>query len=96
MSITTTTNTQNYNVRAVLVDYDLHHTPETSPRRIPPYRPVNGRLVQSEWRVFQNNVERSFVNDMFSGVFIEAAASKIWHATMGRVWDVGYAKGGKW
>ncbi|PVI04316.1 hypothetical protein DM02DRAFT_669140 [Periconia macrospinosa] len=32
MSVTTTANPQTYNLRAVLADYDLHHTPESTPR----------------------------------------------------------------
>lgn len=31
MSVTTTSNTQTYNIRTVLADYDLHHTPATDP-----------------------------------------------------------------
>ena len=31
MSVTTTANAQTYNLRALLADYDLHHTPATDP-----------------------------------------------------------------
>jgi len=99
MSVTTTSNAQTYNIRAVLADYDLHHTPETTPldtalnahpstcsspfnppnwttdeRRVPPYRPVNMNLDQSQRRVYQNGVERAFVNVMFTGVQIESVS----------------------
>ncbi|KAF1962603.1 hypothetical protein CC80DRAFT_570659 [Byssothecium circinans] len=119
MSVTTTANPQTYNLQRVLADYDLHHTPETTPldttlnihpsppsasprnppnwptdeRRVPPYRPVNTDLVQSERRVYQNGIERSFVTVMFMGVFLEAV---VWHTTLGRFWDIGYARGGEW
>ncbi|KAF1971863.1 hypothetical protein BU23DRAFT_469978 [Bimuria novae-zelandiae CBS 107.79] len=68
----------------------------TDERRVPPYRPINTELDQSERRVYQNGVERAFVTVMFSGVFLEATASKIWRATLGRVWNVEYKIGGEW
>ncbi|OAG05559.1 uncharacterized protein CC84DRAFT_1145034 [Paraphaeosphaeria sporulosa] len=123
MSVTTTANAQTYNLRAVLADYDLHHTPETDPldttlnvhpspnsplshsnpadwptneRRVPPYRPINTELDQTQRRVYQNGVERAFVAVMFSGVFLESTASKLWRNTFGRFWNVGYNIGGEW
>lgn len=99
MSVTTTTNPQTYNLRAVLADYDLHHSggdqnerldlnlnshplpssdpqnPPTWPndhRRVPAYRAVNTELDQSQRRVYQNGIERTFVGVMFTGVFLEA------------------------
>lgn len=102
MSVTTTANAQTYNLRAVLADYDLHHTPATDPldstlnahpvpnspsshsnpanwptdgRRVPPYRPVNTQLDQSQRRVYQNGIEQTFVGVMFTGVFLESVSS---------------------
>ncbi|KAI8937430.1 hypothetical protein NX059_005153 [Plenodomus lindquistii] len=68
----------------------------TEHRRVPAYRPVNTELDQSERRVYQNGVERTFVAVMFTGVFLEATASKIWRNSLGRVWNVGYKVGGEW
>lgn len=44
-------------------------------RRVPAYRPVNRNLEQDQRRVYQNGIERAFVNVMFSGVFIEAVSA---------------------
>jgi hypothetical protein len=103
MSVTTTSNTQTYNLRATLADYDLHHTPATDPldttlnvhpspdcspnnnppnwptdeRRVPPYRPINTELDQSERRVYQNGVERTFVTVMFTGVWLESVSRNL-------------------
>ncbi|KAF2446289.1 hypothetical protein P171DRAFT_512098 [Karstenula rhodostoma CBS 690.94] len=123
MSVTTTANAQTYNLRAVLTDYDLHHTPATDPldttliahpapnspssrsnpahwptdeRRVPPYRPVNTALDQTQRRVYQNGVERAFVTVMFTGVYLQSTASKLWRNTFGRFWNVGYKIGGEW
>ncbi|KAF1933855.1 uncharacterized protein M421DRAFT_50172 [Didymella exigua CBS 183.55] len=68
----------------------------TQHRRVPAFRPVNTRLDQSERRVYQNGVERAFIGTMFTGVWVLSTASKVWHATAGRVWDVGYKLGGEW
>ncbi|KAL6705850.1 hypothetical protein ACN47E_006310 [Coniothyrium glycines] len=68
----------------------------TEHRNIPAYRPVNTQLDQGERRVYQNGIERAFITVMFSGVFLEATASKIWRASLGRVWNVGYKLGGEW
>jgi hypothetical protein len=101
MSVTTTANAQTYNLRTVLADYDLHHTPATDPldttlnvhpspnsshsnpanwptdeRRVPPYRPVNTALDQTQRRVFQNRVEQTFVIVMFTGVYLEAVSKR--------------------
>ena len=43
-------------------------------RRVPPYRPVNTELDQSQRRVYQNGIERAFVGVMFTGVFLEAVS----------------------
>ncbi|KAF2728096.1 hypothetical protein EJ04DRAFT_581587 [Polyplosphaeria fusca] len=119
MSVTTTANPQTYNIRAVLADYDLHHSEEAQPdtslnahpapsssqnpvywpsdhRRIPPYRPVNRHLDQTQRRVYQNGVEQVFVGIMFTGVYIESTVAWLWSKTAGRVWDVRYKIGGEW
>lgn len=44
----------------------------TEHRRVPAYRPVNTELDLSERRVYQNGIERAFVNVMFTGVYIES------------------------
>jgi hypothetical protein len=46
----------------------------TEHRRVPAYRPVNTQLDQSERRVYQNGVERTFVIVMFTGVLIESVS----------------------
>ncbi|KAF2113757.1 hypothetical protein BDV96DRAFT_495990 [Lophiotrema nucula] len=68
----------------------------TDQRRVPPYRPVNTELDQSQRRVYQNGIEQVFVGVMFSGVFVEATLARLWRATAGRVWDAGYKIGGEW
>ncbi|KAF2856660.1 hypothetical protein T440DRAFT_462913 [Plenodomus tracheiphilus IPT5] len=68
----------------------------TEHRRVPEYRPVNTELDQSERRVYQNGAERVFIALMFTGVFSQSTASKIWRNSLGRVWNVGYKLGGEW
>ncbi|KAF3032492.1 hypothetical protein E8E12_003106 [Didymella heteroderae] len=68
----------------------------TEHRRVPAYRPVNVELDQSQRRVYLNGIERAFVATMFTGVFLESTASKVWRATAGRLWNVGYKLGGEW
>ncbi|CAO2657353.1 Nn.00g034790.m01.CDS01 [Neocucurbitaria sp. VM-36] len=68
----------------------------TEHRRVPAYRPVNTELDQGERRVYQNNFERVFLAVMFTGVFMESTASKVWRASLGKVWNVGYKLGGEW
>ena len=46
-------------------------------RRIPPYRPVNRELDQTQRRVYLSNVERTFVGVMFTGVYVEAVSIAI-------------------
>lgn len=61
MSVTTTSNAQTYNLRTVLADYSIHHTPETDPldtslnthpspssaQQNPPHWPTDQRRVPS-------------------------------------------------
>ncbi|KAL1656942.1 hypothetical protein SLS61_000738 [Didymella pomorum] len=68
----------------------------TEHRRVPAYRPVNTELDQGQRRVYLNGIERAFVGTMFTGVFLESTASKVWRATAGRFWNVGYKLGGEW
>lgn len=46
----------------------------TDERRVPPYRPINTELDQTQRRVYQNGVERTFVTVMFTGVFLESVS----------------------
>ncbi|KAK7508870.1 hypothetical protein IWX49DRAFT_575007 [Phyllosticta citricarpa] len=68
----------------------------TDRRRIPDYRPINYELDMVPRRTYQNPAEGVFVYMLFLGVRVESNASKIWHATMGKFWDVGYKIGGEW
>ncbi|KAF2021435.1 hypothetical protein BU24DRAFT_487857 [Aaosphaeria arxii CBS 175.79] len=68
----------------------------TDHRRVPAYRPVNTELDQSQRRVYSSGIERAFITVMFSGVFLEASAAKLWRYTLGRAWDVRYNIGGEW
>ncbi|CAK7212968.1 hypothetical protein SBRCBS47491_001643 [Sporothrix bragantina] len=56
-------------------------------RRVPAYRPVNPERDQGEARVYLNRIEQVFIGTMFTGVFLNATAAKVWHATGGRVKD---------
>ncbi|KAH7014597.1 uncharacterized protein B0I36DRAFT_369535 [Microdochium trichocladiopsis] len=47
-----------------------------SHRRVPPYRPINRERDQSGIRVYQNNIERTFITTMFTGVFLNSATAK--------------------
>lgn len=47
----------------------------TDHRRIPPHRPINTALDQSERRVYLNTGEQVFVGIMFTGVFLESVSS---------------------
>jgi len=56
-------------------------------RRVPPYRPVDTRLDQSQRRVYHNRAEQVFISVMFTGVLVNATAAKWWRSTGGRVND---------
>ncbi|KAF2192021.1 hypothetical protein K469DRAFT_735822 [Zopfia rhizophila CBS 207.26] len=77
---------------------EIHNPSEwpTNHRRIPPYRPVNTELDQTQRRVYLNGVERAFVAVMFTGVFVNANLARLWRKTGGRIWDIGYRIGGEW
>ncbi|KAI0417868.1 hypothetical protein F5X98DRAFT_386696 [Xylaria grammica] len=59
----------------------------TNHRRVPPYRPINRDLDLSQRIVFQNNVERGFVNTMFFGLRLVTLAHRLWRATGGKIND---------
>jgi hypothetical protein len=46
----------------------------TEHRRVPAYRPINTELDQSERRVYQNGIERTFIAVMFTGVFLQSVS----------------------
>ncbi|KAL2128908.1 hypothetical protein VTI74DRAFT_8486 [Chaetomium olivicolor] len=58
---------------------------DTTHRRVPPYRPTNRDRDQGEVRVYQNAIERVFIGTMFTGVFINASAAKIWRGSVGKL-----------
>jgi hypothetical protein len=47
-------------------------------RRVPPYRPVDTRLDQSQRRVYHNRAEQVFISVMFAGVLINAVCLILW------------------
>ncbi|KAH6692566.1 hypothetical protein F5X68DRAFT_228929 [Plectosphaerella plurivora] len=66
-------------------------------RRVPAYRPVDTNRDQSQIRVYNNPIERMFIFTMFTGVFINATAAKIWRSSFGRLNEnlVRYKVGGE-
>ncbi|EKV04281.1 hypothetical protein Pdw03_2661 [Penicillium digitatum] len=54
-------------------------------RRIPPHRPTNRQLDQSQRRVYTSVAERTFLTMMFTGLEINVIANRLWKATGGRV-----------
>lgn len=52
-------------------------------RRVPPYRPINRHLDQSQRAVFQNNGERAFITVLFTGVVINSVGQAPCHETFG-------------
>ncbi|KAL2409293.1 hypothetical protein ABEF95_005731 [Exophiala dermatitidis] len=66
---------------------DPGNTPtwDTTHRRVPSYRPINRSRDPRETRVYNNPAERVFISVMFTGVFINATAAKIWRRTFGRI-----------
>ncbi|SPO01438.1 uncharacterized protein DNG_04111 [Cephalotrichum gorgonifer] len=79
-------------VREPSAENDVSQRPDSPPwettyRRVPPYRPVDTNLDQSQRRVYTSGVEQVFIGTMFTGVFTVATAAKAWHGTVGRVND---------
>ncbi|KIH93614.1 hypothetical protein SPBR_04498 [Sporothrix brasiliensis 5110] len=64
---------------ATPADWDTEH------RRVPAYRPINTARDQTEVRVYLSRVEQVFIGTMFTGVYLNSAASKVWRQTLGRV-----------
>ncbi|KAE8139745.1 hypothetical protein BDV38DRAFT_280661 [Aspergillus pseudotamarii] len=66
--------------------------------RVPPYRPINRNLDWSERSAGSHPAEVAFVQIMLHGVWINAAISRLWHNTLGRVNDriFRYEVGGEW
>lgn len=67
-----------------------HNNPpgwDVSHRRVPPYRPINRHLDQSQRAVYQNNGERAFIKVLFTGVVINAFVARLWRATGGKIND---------
>ncbi|OQD70791.1 hypothetical protein PENPOL_c001G03807 [Penicillium polonicum] len=54
-------------------------------RRIPPHRPINRHLDQSQRRVYTSLGERAFLNIMFTGLEINVIANRLWKVTGGRL-----------
>ncbi|KAF2812728.1 uncharacterized protein BDZ99DRAFT_440068 [Mytilinidion resinicola] len=67
-------------------------------RRIPPYRPINRDLDQSQRRVYTTTGERIFLFVMFTGVQVNADINRLWNATGGRLAQsvFQYKIGGEW
>lgn len=66
---TRTTTTQTHNPPGWPDDY----------RRIPPYRPINRHLDQSQRRVYTSLVEQAFINIMFTGLEINVVSgTSLW------------------
>ncbi|KAJ5353342.1 hypothetical protein N7452_002316 [Penicillium brevicompactum] len=109
MSTTTTTQTI-----SLLADYEVHHSGsdavnerETPPqpvewpthhRRIPAFRPTNRNLSFEERPGGSNPGEMVFIQVMLHGVWLNAAVSRLWRFTGGRINDkiFHYDVGGEW
>ncbi|KAJ5952529.1 uncharacterized protein N7479_010942 [Penicillium vulpinum] len=66
--------------------------------RIPAYRPINRSLDQSQRPPGANNLERVIITVMLHGVWLNAAVSRVWRFTGGRLNDrlFHYGIGGEW
>ncbi|KAF7588818.1 hypothetical protein BBP40_005172 [Aspergillus hancockii] len=80
-------------------------TPVPQPRdwpadhlRVPVYRPVNRNLDLNARPAGSSGVEMAFIQTMLHGVWINAAVSRLWHQTAGRLNDrvFRYEVGGEW
>ncbi|CAP81039.1 hypothetical protein E8E15_003408 [Penicillium rubens] len=54
-------------------------------RRIPPHRPINRHLDQSQRRVYTSLGERAFLTVMFTGLEMNVIANRLWKVTGGRL-----------
>ncbi|OQE25945.1 hypothetical protein PENFLA_c007G09027 [Penicillium flavigenum] len=50
-------------------------------RRIPPHRPINRHLDQSQRRVYTSLGERAFLTVMFTGLEMNVIANRLWKVT---------------
>ncbi|KAL2814217.1 hypothetical protein BDW59DRAFT_167281 [Aspergillus cavernicola] len=60
------------------------HSPPGWPddyRRIPPHRPINRHLDQSQRRVYTSLGERAFLTIMFTGLEMNVIANRLWKVT---------------
>ncbi|KAJ5872254.1 uncharacterized protein N7529_004607 [Penicillium soppii] len=110
---TTTTTTQtlsvlaDYEVHHSGADHESEHEPVTSPqpvewpthhRRMPEFRPTNRNLSFEERPGGSNPAEMVFIQVMLHGVWLNAAVSRLWRFTGGRINDkiFHYEVGGEW
>ncbi|CAI7667729.1 unnamed protein product [Penicillium palitans] len=56
-------------------------------RRIPPHRPINRHLDQSQRRVYTSLGERAFLTIMFTGLEMNVMANRLWKVTGERLSD---------
>ncbi|KAJ6104932.1 hypothetical protein N7486_003621 [Penicillium sp. IBT 16267x] len=70
----------------------------TDHRRVPAYRPANHHLDYNERTAGTSAGEYVFIQVMLHGVWLNAAASRLWRFTGGRVNDkiFHYEIGGEW
>jgi hypothetical protein len=94
MSVTTTANPQTYNLRTVLADYELHHSPETEPldtslnahptpsssHSNPSYWPIDARRVP-DYRPVNRNLdqnERRVYQNGIERAFVGVMFTGVW------------------
>ncbi|PWY96205.1 hypothetical protein BO94DRAFT_580070 [Aspergillus sclerotioniger CBS 115572] len=67
-------------------------------RRVPPYRPANRNLDYNERAAGSSPAEYVFIQSMLHGVWLNAAVSRLWISTGGRINDkiFHYEIGGEW
>ncbi|KAI9930235.1 hypothetical protein ASPWEDRAFT_23957 [Aspergillus wentii DTO 134E9] len=67
-------------------------------RRVPAYRPINRNLEFDERPAGSNPAEFVFIQTMLHGVWLNAAVSRLWRFTGGRINDriFHYEVGGEW
>ncbi|KAL2847480.1 hypothetical protein BJY01DRAFT_212672 [Aspergillus pseudoustus] len=59
----------------------------TNYRRVPPHRPVNRNLDQTERAAGSSVPEYIFIQSMLHGVWLNASVSRLWRFTGGRIND---------
>ncbi|KAJ5266528.1 hypothetical protein N7478_009336 [Penicillium angulare] len=70
----------------------------TDHRRMPAYRPINPNLSYLERPAGTDGAEYAFIQVMLHGVWLNAAVSRLWRFTGGRINDkvFHYEVGGEW